>query len=135
MITRKFSKRAGFTIGVLAVAMGTAACGTDKEESAAFYCADATGKVVDEKYCDDPDSGGSFFIWYHGTSVYNGTYLPGSYLPAGGQKIPINDKAGRARLGLPTSGKIGNGTVKTGILGKGGAATGGKAGGGAKSGG
>jgi hypothetical protein len=122
-----FSKRAAFTTTVLAVAMGTAACDTEQEETR-FYCADEQGQIVDENFCDDPNSTGGYFIWYGSSSHYSGRYTPGTKLPPGGQKISINDSAGRSRLGLPSSGKIANGSTKTGVVGKGGSGSGAKSG-------
>ncbi len=89
-----------------------------------FYCADDQGNVVDEDYCDDDDSyhgGPGFFIWH--SSGYRSGYPIGSRLPAGGSRFAYKDTAARQLHGLPSSGKIGNGTVKSSVVGKGGAGT------------
>ena len=44
----------------------------------------------------------------------------GSKLPSGGSKLAYNDRAARSSFGLPSSGRISNGTVKTSVVGKGG---------------
>lgn len=123
---------------------GMAACDSTSEgdyEDGHFYCSDATGRVIDEDYCDEssPNYNSSSFIWWGGSSVHGtGTYPVGSTLPAGGQKIPVTDTAGRAKFGIPATGRVSNGTVKTGVVGKGGAGSsvrgGGVGGGGAKGG-
>ncbi|WP_246612343.1 hypothetical protein [Paractinoplanes bogorensis] len=111
---------------LLLAAGGAAACDNDDDyQDAGFYCADANGVVVDEDYCDDDNnnSGGSalpFFIWY--SSGYRSGYPVGYKLPSGGSKFAYNDKAARQSFGLPSSGRIGNGTVKTSVVGKGGSA-------------
>ena len=114
---------------LLLAAGGVAACdnGNDYQDEG-FYCADANGVVVDEDYCDDNDGGGGggggFFIWH--SSGYRSGYPVGSRLPAGGSKFAYNDKAARSSFGLPSSGRISNGTVKTSVVGKGGSGTSGK---------
>ena len=108
---------------LLLAAGGTAACDRgNRYHDEGFYCADANGRIVDEDYCDDHyrGGGGGFFIWH--SSGYRSGYPVGSYLPAGGSRFAYNDAASRQRFGLPSSGKIGNGTIKTGVVGKGGSA-------------
>ncbi len=113
---------------LLLAAGGAAACDNDDEyRDEGFYCADANGVVVDEDYCDDNDGGGGvggFFIWH--SSSYRPGYPVGTRLPAGGSKFPYNDRAARSSFGLPSSGRITNGTVKTSVVGKGGSGTSGK---------
>ncbi|MEV8505746.1 hypothetical protein AB0368_13080 [Actinoplanes sp. NPDC051475] len=118
---------------LLLAAGGTAACdnGNDYQDEG-FYCADENGVIVDEDYCDDDNNGGGglgggFFIWH--SSGYRSGYPVGSRLPSGGSKFAYNDKAARSSFGLPSSGKIGNGTVKTSVVGKGGSGSSGKSGG------
>jgi len=118
---------------LLLAAGGTAACDNDDQyQDEGFYCADENGTIVDEDYCDDDNDGGGgfvggFFIW-HSTSYRSG-YPVGSRLPAGGSRFPYNDKASRSAYGLPSSGRISNGTVKTSVVGKGGSGTSSKSGG------
>ena len=113
---------------LLLAAGGTAACDNGNEyHDEGFYCADSNGTIVDEDYCDDNNNnggggGGGFFIWH--SSGYRSGYPIGSRLPAGGSKFAYNDKAARSSFGLPSSGKISNGTVKTSVVGKGGGSTG-----------
>jgi hypothetical protein len=113
---------------LLLAAGGVAACDNDDEyRDEGFYCADANGVVVDEDYCDEDDSNGGgagFFIWH--SSGYRSGYPVGSRLPAGGSKFAYNDRAARSSFGLPSSGRITNGTVKTSVVGKGGSGTSGK---------
>ncbi|WP_433721780.1 hypothetical protein ACQP2Y_41315 [Actinoplanes sp. CA-051413] len=118
---------------LLLAAGGVAACDNDDTQDEAFYCADANGTVVDEDNCDDDDNnnGGGvgfvpFFIWH--SSSYGSGYRPGYRLPAGGSKFAYNDRAARSSFGLPSSGRISNGTVKTSVVGKGGSGTSGKSG-------
>ena len=106
---------------LLLAAGGVAACDNDESVDEGFYCADENGVVVDEDYCDDDDSyhpGAGFFIWH--SSGYRSGYPVGTKLPAGGSKFAYNDVASRSRFGLPSTGKISNGTVKTSVVGKGG---------------
>ena len=117
---------------LLLAAGGAAACDNDDTRDEAFYCADANGTVVDEDYCDDDGNGGSgvgllpFFIWH--SVGYRPGYAVGSKLPPGGSKFAYNDRAARSSFGLPTTGRISNGTVKTSVVGKGGSGTSGKSG-------
>ncbi|MET0417579.1 MAG: hypothetical protein ABW022_16325 [Actinoplanes sp.] len=112
---------------LLLAAGGAAACDNDEYQDEGFYCADENGVVVDEDNCDDDDnrSGGvgfvPFFIWH--SSSYRPGYPVGAKLPAGGSRFAYNDKAARSSFGLPSSGKITNGTVKTSVVGKGGSGT------------
>jgi hypothetical protein len=114
---------------LLLAAGGAAACDNDDDQKEGFYCADANGVVVDEDNCDDDNNNGGggvgflpFFIWH--SSGYRSGYPVGSKLPAGGSKFAYNDKAARSSFGLPTSGRISNGTVKTSVVGKSGGGTG-----------
>jgi hypothetical protein len=112
---------------LLLAAGGVAACDNNDERDEGFYCADANGVVVDEDYCDDDNGGGGgggFFIWH--SSGYRSGYPVGSRLPAGGSKFAYNDRAARSSFGLPSSGRISNGTVKTSVVVKGGSGTSGK---------
>lgn len=115
---------------LLLAAGGTAACDNDEYTDEGFYCADANGVIVDEDLCDDDNDGGGggggFFIWH--SSGYRSGYPVGSKLPAGGSKFAYNDSASRSKFGLPSSGKITNGTVKTSVVGKGGSGYSGKSG-------
>jgi hypothetical protein len=83
--------------------------------------------IVDEDNCDDDNNravGGGFlpfFIWH--SPGYRSGYPVGSKLPSGGSRFAYNDRAARQSFGLPSSGKIGNGTVKTSVVGKGGGGT------------
>jgi hypothetical protein len=116
---------------LLLAAGGVAACDNDDTQDEGFYCADANGTVVDEDYCDDNDNNGGgvgfvplFFIWH--SSGYRSGYPVGYRLPAGGSKFAYNDRAARSSFGLPSTGRITNGTVKTSVVGKGGSGTSGK---------
>lgn len=110
---------------LLLAAGGAAACDSgNKYHDEGFYCADANGVIVDEDYCDDNrsyHSGGGYYIWH--SPSYRSGYPVGSKLPTGGSKFAYNDAASRSKFGLPSSGKIGNGTVKTSVVGKGGSGT------------
>lgn len=126
MTRRMTSRRVALTSTFLLLAAGgTAACDSSNEQDEAFYCADANGTVVDEDYCDDDDGGGGFvggfFIWH--SAGYRSGYPVGAKLPAGGSRFAYNDRAARSAYGLPTTGRIGNGTVKTSVVGKGGSGT------------
>ena len=121
---------------LMLAAGGVAACDSGNQyHDEGFYCADANGVIVDEDFCDDNHHYAAgivpYFIWH--SSGYRSGYRVGSKLPAGGAKFAYNDKAARTSFGLPSSGKIGNGTVKTSVVGKGG--SGSKSSGGKKSGG
>ena len=114
---------------LLLAAGGVAACDNDDTQDEGFYCADANGVVVDEDNCDDNNNNGGgglgllpFFIWH--SSSYRPGYAVGSKLPPGGSRFAYNDRAARQRYGLPSSGRISNGTVKTSVVGKGGGGTG-----------
>jgi hypothetical protein len=113
---------------LLLAAGGAAACDNDDTQEEGFYCADANGVVVDEDNCDDDGrSGGGvgllpFFIWH--SSSYRPGYAVGTKLPAGGSRFAYNDRAARSSFGLPSTGRISNGTIKTSVVGKGGGSTG-----------
>jgi hypothetical protein len=119
---------------LLLAAGGTAACDSSSEQDETFYCATEDGTVVDEDNCDDDGRGaglgGAFFLWH--SAGYGRGYRPGTKLPPGGGKFAYNDRASRAAFGLPSTGRVSNGTVKTNVVGKGGS---GRSGGSAKSGG
>jgi hypothetical protein len=112
---------------LLLAAGGAAACDSGNQyQDEGFYCADQNGVIVDEDYCDDDhynSAGGiyPYYIWH--SPSYGRGYTVGSRLPSGGSKFAYNDKASRASFGLPSTGKIGNGTVKTSVVGKGGSGT------------
>ena len=110
---------------LLLAAGGVAACDNDDNQDEGFYCADANGVVVEEDNCDDDNGGGGgggFFIWH--SSGYRSGYPVGSRLPSGGSKFAYNDRAARSSFGLPSTGRISNGTVRTSVVGKGGSSTG-----------
>jgi hypothetical protein len=126
MMNRRMSSRSVSLTStfLLLAAGGVAACDNGNEyHDEGFYCADENGVIVDEDLCDDDNyrSGGGFYPYYiwHSPSYRSG-YSVGSKLPSGGSKFAYNDKASRSSFGLPSSGKIGNGTVKTSVVGKGG---------------
>jgi hypothetical protein len=127
MMNRRMSSRSVSLTStfLLLAAGGTAACDSgSKYHDEGFYCADANGVIVDEDYCDQNSSrhyGGAYpgyYIWH--SSGYRSGYPIGSRLPSGGSKFAYNDSASRSSFGLPTTGRIGNGTVKTSVVGKGG---------------
>jgi len=108
---------------LMLAAGGVAACDSgNRYHDEGFYCADANGVVVDEDYCDDHHYYGGgvvpYYIWH--SSAYGRGYPVGYRLPAGGSRFAYNDRSARSSFGLPTTGKIGNGTVKTSVVGKGG---------------
>lgn len=133
---------------LMLAAGGLAACDSTSEsdyEDGHFYCTDSNGTVIDESYCDEDDpnyNSGSFF-YYMGSSVHappagHGSYPLGSKMPPNAVKFPVTDATSRSKYGLPTRGRVSNGTVKTGVIGKGGAGStavkgGGTGGGGGKS--
>ncbi|MEU7902949.1 hypothetical protein [Actinoplanes sp. NPDC049118] len=118
---------------LLLAAGGAAACDSgDDYQDEGFYCADENGVIVDEDYCDEDDDdfgggGGAFFLWH--SAGYRPGYPIGSKLPAGGAKFAYNDKVARAKYGLPSTGRVSNGTVKTSVVGKGGSGSSSKSGG------
>lgn len=106
--------RSYLALAALATSAGLAGCGDDPEEQ--VYCADADGVIVDDDYCDDDSGfGGAYFLW---AGAFGRGLKPG-YKLSGGTKFAYNDAAARARYGLPTSGKVGNGTVVPGGFGSG----------------
>jgi hypothetical protein len=130
-VTRRMTSRSVSLTStfLLLAAGGVAACDNDDTRDEGFYCADANGVVVDEDNCDDNNNNGGgglgllpFFIWH--SSSYRPGYAVGSKLPPGGSRFAYNDRAARQRFGLPSSGRISNGTVKTSVVGKGGSGTG-----------
>jgi hypothetical protein len=136
MMNRRMSSRSVSLTGtfLLLAAGGAAACDSgNRYHDEGFYCADANGRIVDEDYCDDNHYYGSgiapYYIW-HSPSYGRGLAV-GSLLPAGGSRFAYNDRTSRSAFGLPSTGKIGNGTVKTSVVGKGGSSSGksGKSGG------
>jgi hypothetical protein len=124
-VTRRMTSRsvALTTTFLLLAAGGTAACDSSSEEDEGFYCATEDGTVVDEDNCDDDGNGGGggFFIWH--SSGYRSGYPVGTKLK-GGSKFPYNDRASRSAYGLPSTGRVGNGTIKSNVVGKGGSGSG-----------
>ena len=107
---------------LMLAAGGVAACDSgNRYHDEGFYCADGNGRIVDEDFCDDGRyySGSHPYYIYHSPSYGRGLAV-GSLLPAGGSRFAYNDKSARSSFGLPSTGKIGNGTVKTSVVGKGG---------------
>ena len=108
---------------LLLAAGGTAACDSNRYHNEGFYCADANGVIVDESYCDGSRhyaGAAPYYIWH--SAGYGAGYPIGSRLPSGGTRFAYNDTKARSSFGLPTSGRIGNGTIKTSVVGKGGSA-------------
>jgi hypothetical protein len=126
MMNRRMSSRSvSLTSTFLMLAAGgTAACDSNRYHNEGFYCADANGVIVDESYCDGSRSYGGavlpYYIWH--SSGYRAGYPIGYHLPPGGSRFAYNDTAARSSFGLPTSGRIGNGTIKSNVVGKGGSA-------------
>jgi hypothetical protein len=126
MMNRRMSSRSVSLTStfLLLAAGGTAACDRgNRYHDEGFYCADANGVIVDEDYCDDNHYHGGggiypYYIWH--SPSYRSGYGIGSRLPSGGSRFAYNDAASRSRFGLPSTGRIGNGTVKTSVVGKGG---------------
>ena len=124
MTRRMTSRSVSLTSTFLLLASGgLAACDNEPEyQDEGFYCADENGVVVDEENCDDDRVGGvgllPFFIWH--STAYRPGYTVGTKLPAGGSRFAYNDTAARQRFGLPSTGRIANGTIKTSVVGKGG---------------
>src|ERR1700733_13504560 len=106
---------------LLLAAGGTAACDNNRYHNEGFYCADANGRIVNESYCASGYYGGTpYYIWH--SPGYRSGYSIGSLLPPGGSRFAYNDQASRRSFGLPTTGRIGNGTIKSSVVGKGGSA-------------
>jgi hypothetical protein len=107
--------RSYLALAALATTAGLTACGGDPEEQ--VYCADESGVIVDDDYCDDDGDGrgGHYFLW---AGPYGRGLKPGHRL-SGGTKFAYNDTAARARYGLPGSGKVSNGSVVAGGFGSG----------------
>jgi hypothetical protein len=103
---------------------GVAACDSQPDEEEVFYCVDENETIVDEENCDDDRARSGvgvlplFFLAH--SSRYAKGLRPGTKLPPGGAKFAYNDAAARAQWGLPSNGRVANGTVKTGSVGKGG---------------
>jgi hypothetical protein len=104
---------------------GTAACDSQQDEDHVFYCVDRNETIVDEDNCDDDGNAatgagvaGLFFLAH--SASYNRGLRPGTKLPPGGAKFAYNDASARSQWGLPSTGRVTNGTVKTGSVGRGG---------------
>ena len=127
MMNRRMSSRSvSLTSTFLMLAAGgAAACDSgSRYHNEGFYCADANGVIVNEDYCDDNHIYGGtpgYYIWH--SPGYRAGYPIGFRLPAGGSRFAYNDTASRASFGLPSTGKIGNGTIKSSVVGKGGSGT------------
>jgi hypothetical protein len=131
MMNRRMSSRSVTLTStfLLLAAGGTAACDNDSDyHDEGFYCADGNGVVVDENLCDANRSYGGagivpYYIWH--SAGYRAGYPVGFRLPSGGSRFAYNDRAARSSFGLPSTGRIGNGTIKSSVVGKGGSGTGG----------
>ena len=107
---------------LMLAAGGAAACDRDRYHREGFYCADENGVIVDESYCDASRYNGSRPYYIYHSPGYSSGWPIGYRLPTGGNRFPYNDSTSRSSFGLPTTGRIGNGTVKTNVVGKGGSA-------------
>lgn len=129
MAVARVSKTLTLSAAFLAAATLTACGSSEKHENRTFYCTTRDGTVVPEDRCDNGSGGGGggdFFLWH---SNGNTRYAPGQKVPLSkGERFPYNDSASRAKWGLPTTGRVSNGSVKTGVVGKGGAPAGSKGG-------
>ncbi len=76
-----------------AIALAFAACGDDEETA---YCVDENDEVVENRYCDDERTPGTYFYSYGGRAP--GGYVRGSTLN-GGDRVDAADKAANAQRG------------------------------------
>lgn len=117
-------------VGLTALAFSSAtACGDDPEPDQVAYCVDESNTVVDDDYCDDDydgRGGGGFFFLAYGVGFPRGAPV-GTRL-SGGSRISARDTAARAAAGLPSTGRVVNGS--TGGFGTRAGTTGGAGGGG-----
>jgi len=127
MMNRRMSSRSVSLTStfLLLAAGGAAACDSgNRYHDEGFYCADANGVIVDESFCDaNRHYGGTHGYYIYHSPSYRAGYPIGSRLPTGGSRFAYNDTASRTSFGLPSTGKIGNGTIKTSVVGKGGGGT------------
>ncbi len=97
----------GLATAFLASGVLTACSSEPETYTEDVYCATEDGTVIDEKYCDDPSTGGfgGGFIWI---GAFGGGFGPGYRLPAGQRSasMPYNDTAARQRAGLPATGRV-----------------------------
>jgi hypothetical protein len=80
------------TLAVVPV-LAAAFVGCDDEDETA-YCVDQNDVVVENRYCDDPNSAGGFF-WFFG----GGALVRGNRVPRTGDRIRANDYDRLARRG------------------------------------
>ncbi len=88
-----------------------AACSDESDEQ--VYCTDQDGVIVDDDLCDDDDGHGTYFFR---AGNYGRGLRPGDRI-TGGTRFGVNDSAARARYGLPSTGRVSNGTVVSGGFG------------------
>lgn len=98
--------------------------GCAKKEDSAYACTDASGDVVDEKYCDDDYSGSGsgryFFRSYNPSSFSGGVPSEGTYISSP-NVVDATDSSARSDAGLPSTGTVDNGVVvRSGGFGSGG---------------
>jgi hypothetical protein len=126
MIVRRMRpRRIGLTVAFLALAAGgVAACDSPEPETTGsevpfssdlheigaevFYCADADGMVVEDRFCDGGYPGGTYFLWH--SPWYSPDLTPGEVL-GDGDHFDASDKAGRKAFKLPGTGPVTNGTT------------------------
>ena len=82
-------------VSVPLLAAAFAACGEEEETA---YCVDQRDQVVENRYCDDQATAGSFFWFYGGSPLRGGAITRGTRL-TGGDRIRANDRAAIARRG------------------------------------
>jgi hypothetical protein len=81
-------------------------------------------RIVDEDYCDDMTATAGAAATSSGIRPgYRSGYPIGRGCRPAAAKFAYNDKAARSSFGLPSTGRISNGTVKTSVVGKGGSGT------------
>jgi hypothetical protein len=125
---RRFEPRIAAAAALLLAGSSLAtACGDDDRE-AYVYCVDYWGNVIPAQYCNDNGyyGGHTTYLWSSPYQHSTGYRVPAEQFREGPHLVP-NTTAGRAKAGLPRTGRVGGG-AKIGRS-SGGFGVGGKSGG------
>ncbi len=90
--------KASKTVTLATVPLLAAAFVGCEDEDDTAYCVNPQNEVVENRYCDDPNSSGGFFWFFGGSAFRGGPIGPGTRLE-GGERIRANDTAALARRG------------------------------------
>jgi hypothetical protein len=92
------------TVATIAIAMG---CSNNGGQA---VCVDAANRVSSRSSCENSGGSGGYFWYYHGAYARTGYPAVGSYVQAGGSRVPATGRAvARGGFGSTASGRAAGG--------------------------